>query len=55
MIQTQSQNKEIRQIDNKTWHEVSNKAGSEVRYEVGREVWDSVIDKILLQERFKLF
>ena len=55
MIQTQSQNKKIRQIDYKAWHEVSNKAGSEARWKVRDEIWDSVIDKILLQERFKLF
>ena len=50
MIQTQSQNDEIRQIEkiawrkdrDKVWHKVGSKVWSEVYYKARRKVWSEV-------------
>lgn len=54
MIQTQSQNKEIKQIDNMVWDEVWYKfSDDEVWWKVADEVW--VWSKVCDKVRRKLF
>jgi hypothetical protein len=65
MIQTQSQNKEIRKIT-QVWWRVCDKACEKVRYEVGDEVlwkvwekvclsgWDKAMQMIKTQSHFSL-
>ena len=46
MIKTQSQNKEIRQIDDKVWDKVGNEVKDEVYYKVWTEVLTEVFCKV---------
>ena len=59
MIQTQSQNNEIRQIDDKVWHKVKyyvrTEVRSEVKVKVMCEVWDEAWWKVRDKAWRKLF
>jgi hypothetical protein len=46
MIQTQSQNEEIKQIDNMVWDEVRRKVWDKVWNEVWNEVWWKVGNEV---------
>jgi len=55
MIQTQSQNNEIRQIDNKVLHKVSNKFSWTTRDFVWQKLSRKVWDKVWLKVRGKVW
>ncbi|NBO72093.1 hypothetical protein EBV26_16680 [bacterium] len=55
MIQTQSQNEEIRQIDNKVLHKVSNKFSWTARDFVWQMLSRKVWDKVWLKARGKVW
>ena len=55
MIQTQSQNEEIRQIEKIAWRKVRDKVWNEVRSEVWRKVLDKVRSEVWVEAWRKLF
>jgi hypothetical protein len=55
MIQTQSQNEEIRQFEYKVGHEVRYKAGDKVRYQVFWDVGDKVKDEVKRKVKRKVW